>query len=93
MPVHSAAMAERLQRLTETGPDTDMGKLLRSFWQPVAVSQTVKPGSARPLRVMDEDLTLYRGESGRAYLVGGRCAHRLTALHTGWVQGEEIRCI
>lgn len=93
MPVHSAAMAERLHRLTETGPDTDMGRLLRSFWQPVAVSQSVKPGTARPLRVMGEDLTLYRGESGRAYLVAGRCAHRLTVLHTGWVQGEEIRCI
>jgi 5,5'-dehydrodivanillate O-demethylase len=93
MPIHSEAMIERLRRLTETGPETDMGKLLRSFWQPVAVSQSVAPGSARPLRVMSENLTLYRGESGRAYLVAGRCAHRLTTLHTGWVQGEEIRCI
>jgi 5,5'-dehydrodivanillate O-demethylase oxygenase subunit len=89
----SSAMAERLRSLTQTGPDTDMGRLLRKFWQPVAVSHSVKPGTARPLRVMGEDLTLYRGESGRAYLVAGRCAHRLTVLHTGWVQGEEIRCI
>jgi 5,5'-dehydrodivanillate O-demethylase oxygenase subunit len=36
---------------------------------------------------------LYRGESGRAYLVDARCAHRRTHLHTGWVQGEQIRCI
>ena len=36
---------------------------------------------------------VYRGESGRAYLVAGRCAHRLTLLHTGWVQGDEIRCM
>jgi 5,5'-dehydrodivanillate O-demethylase oxygenase subunit len=87
------AMAERLKLLTQTGRDTDMGRLLRLFWQPVAVSHSVKPGQARPLRVMGEDLTLYRGESGAAHLVAGRCAHRRTLLHTGWVQGEEIRCI
>src|SRR6267154_6075296 len=84
---------ERLRLLTETGPGTQMGGLLRKFWQPVAVSNSIKAGTARPLRVMGEDLTLYRGESGRAYLVAGRCAHRLTHLHTGWVQGEEIRCM
>ena len=44
-------------------------------------------GTAKPVRIMGEDLTLYRGESGKPYLVGGRCAHRLTLLHTGWVQG------
>ena len=87
------AMADRLLLLSQTGPDTDMGKLMRRFWQPVALSHAVKPGTAVPLRVMGEDLTLYRGESGRAHLVGGRCAHRLTVLHTGWVQGDEIRCI
>src|SRR5260370_11461290 len=86
-------LAERLKLLIETGRDTDMGRLLRMFWQPVATSHSVTAGQARPLRVMGEDLTLYRGESGRAYLVAGRCAHRLNVLHTGWVQGEEIRCI
>jgi 5,5'-dehydrodivanillate O-demethylase len=85
--------AERLKLLTETGPHTAMGRLLRTFWQPVAVSSSIKTGAARALRVMGEDLTLYRGDSGRAHLVAGRCAHRLTQLHTGWVQGEEIRCI
>jgi 5,5'-dehydrodivanillate O-demethylase len=90
---HPDFMAERLRSLTQTGPDTDMGRLLRKFWQPVAVSASIKSGTARPLRVLGEDLTLYRGESGRAHLVGGRCAHRLTLLHTGWVQGEDIRCI
>jgi 5,5'-dehydrodivanillate O-demethylase len=89
----STARADRLKLLSETGPDTDMGRLLRQFWHPVAVSHGVKPGAARPLRVMGEDLTLYRGESGHPYIVGGQCAHRRTQLHTGWVQGEEIRCM
>jgi 5,5'-dehydrodivanillate O-demethylase len=85
--------AERLAVLPECGPTTDMGRLLRRFWQPVAVAAKLGAGKARALRVLGEDLTLYRGASGAPYLVAGRCAHRRTLLHTGWVQGDEIRCI
>ena len=85
--------ADRLKLLTETSPDTLMGKLLRKFWQPIAISERLRKGTARALRVLGEDLTLYRGESGQPYLVGGRCAHRCSVLHTGWVQGEQIRCM
>lgn len=70
-----------------------MGQLLRRFWHPVGVSEALKPGEAVPVRIFGDDLTLYRGESGAPYLVAGRCAHRCTVLHTGWVQGEDIRCI
>jgi 5,5'-dehydrodivanillate O-demethylase oxygenase subunit len=84
---------EELQLLTQCARGTLMGTLLRSFWQPVALAESVAPGKARFVRVMGEDLTLYRGASGTPYLVGGRCAHRATVLHTGWVEGEEIRCI
>lgn len=89
----NAPKAEEFKLLTETARDTEMGLLLRRFWHPVALSRHIETGSAKPLRVLGEDLTLYRGESGRAYLVGGRCAHRLTVLHTGWVQGDDIRCM
>jgi 5,5'-dehydrodivanillate O-demethylase len=87
------ALVDRLAALTQCGPGTAMGELLRRFWHPVATVETVGKGEAKPLRVMGEDLTLYRGESGRPYLVGGHCAHRRTLLHTGWVQGEKLRCI
>lgn len=70
-----------------------MGTLLRKFWHPVGLSDEIGPGKARPVRVLSEDLTLYRGASGKAHLIGGRCAHRCTVLHTGWVQGEDIRCM
>lgn len=85
--------SDQLQQLTQTAPDTPMGKLLRTFWQPVAVGDSVAAGQARALRVLSEDLTLYRGESGTAYLIGGRCAHRCTVLHTGWVQDDQVRCM
>jgi 5,5'-dehydrodivanillate O-demethylase len=70
-----------------------MGRLLRTFWHPVSTADAVVKGKARSIRIMGEDLTLYRGESGKPYLVSGWCAHRLTRLHTGWVEGEEVRCI
>ncbi|HXP94920.1 MAG TPA: Rieske 2Fe-2S domain-containing protein [Candidatus Binatia bacterium] len=84
---------ERLNVLTQTGPDSDMGKLLRTFWHPIFVSRKLDAGKAVPVRLLSEDLTLYRGASGKPYLVGARCAHRLTVLHTGWIEGEQIRCM
>ncbi len=88
-----ASYAERLGQLTECGPGTAMGRLLRTFWQPFAVSDKLSKGAAIPVKVLGEALTLYRGETNRPYLVAGHCAHRRTQLHTGWVQGDEIRCI
>jgi 5,5'-dehydrodivanillate O-demethylase len=70
-----------------------MGKLLRKFWHPIALVDDLPRGKAQALRILSEDLTLYRGQSGRPYLVGGRCAHRCTVLHTGVIQGEQIRCM
>jgi 5,5'-dehydrodivanillate O-demethylase len=70
-----------------------MGKLLRRFWHPVTSSSKVAPGCAIPTKILGEDLTLYRGKSGKAYLIGSHCAHRRTVLHTGWVEGEQIRCV
>jgi 5,5'-dehydrodivanillate O-demethylase len=87
------ARTTKLSLLPQTGPDTPMGQLLRRFWQPVGVSDRLAKGRAMQVRRFSEDLTLYRGDSGRAYLVGSRCAHRRTVLHTGWVQGEQIRCM
>ena len=75
-----------------TGPGTLAGRYLRRFWQPVGCSHELAAGQALPIRIMDEEFTLYRGASGSAYLVGNRCAHRGTQLSAGWVEGECIRC-
>ena len=85
--------AAQFRLLTEVTAGTPMGTLLRSFWQPVADATRLKPGGTLPVTVMGEDLTLYRGESGKPYLVGGRCAHRCTVMHTGLVREEQISCM
>ncbi len=75
-----------------TGPGTIAGRFLRRFWQPVACSHEIAAGRALPIRIMGEDFTLYRGESGRVFFIGNRCAHRGTQLSAGWVEEDCIRC-
>jgi len=82
-----------LREFARVSPDSTMGQLLRKFWHPVALSREVEVGKAKPIRALGENLALYRGESGTPFIVANRCAHRLTFLHTGWVEGDHIRCI
>ena len=47
--------------------DSPGGKFLRSYWQPIAASEEMPiGGDPLPIRIMSENLTLYRGASGRA---------------------------
>jgi 5,5'-dehydrodivanillate O-demethylase oxygenase subunit len=78
--------------MVHTGPGTLAGRYLRMFWQPVCCSYELPVGRALPIRIIGEDFTLYRGDSGIPYLLGPRCAHRGTQLSAGWVEGECIRC-
>lgn len=72
------------------GPGTPAGTYLRSFWQPVAMSCSIGAGLHR-LTIMNEDLVAYRdGEAVR--LLGNRCPHRGTFLHTGRLAGGRLQC-
>ena len=75
-----------------TGPDTPAGRYFRRFWFPVARLDDVAPGRAKPIQILNEKFTYYRGETGTPHLVGYYCAHRSTQLSTGWVEGDCIRC-
>src|SRR4051794_4400022 len=75
-----------------TGPGTLAGRFLRTFWQPVMRARDLPSGWAKPIQIMGQGYTLYRGEGGTPHLVDFRCAHRGTQLSTGWVEGDQIRC-
>jgi len=75
-----------------TGPGTIGGRYLRRFWHPIYLSRDLAKGRAVPIRVMGEEFTLYRGESGQAYMTVQRCPHRGTQLSTGSVRGEQLSC-
>lgn len=85
-------MQATMNDLVHTGPGTLAGRYLRSFWQPVMRSEDLAAGVAKPLRIMSEDFTIYRGRSGRAQVLAARCPHRQTRLHLGWVEDDDIRC-
>ena len=61
--------------LVETGAGTPAGELLRRYWHPVARSEeaTTRP---REVRLLGEDLVLYRDHSGTPGLLEPRCCHR-----------------
>lgn len=82
---------EENERLTRFGPGTPMGNLLRRYWQPVACSELVTSKPQR-LKILGEELVIYRGASGAPVLMQLRCAHRSVALDYGRVEGDSIRC-
>ena len=68
-----------------------MGALLRRYWHPVGCSEFVTSKPQR-VKVLGEELVLYRGASGTPALMQLRCAHRSLALDYGRVEGDSIRC-
>ena len=79
--------------ITQTGPGTPGGDLLRRYWQPVALSAELKADVPLAVRVMSEDLVLFRGEGGKPALVGRRCPHRQVDLSYGRVEDGGLRCL
>jgi len=59
--------------LVRTGPETLAGRYMRKFWHPVYRAQDLIAGHAKPIRIMSENFTLYRGEGGTPHVVGFRC--------------------
>src|SRR5665213_853991 len=80
--------------LTRTGPGTPCGNLLRRYWQPIALARDVAAGCP-PLhvRIMSEDLVLFRDDRGRLGLLGRQCAQRCADLSYGRVEDGGLRCI
>jgi len=77
--------------LTRVGPGTPCGEFMRRYWQPVGVSSMVGT-TPKKVRVLGEDLVLFRDRRGRAGLLHARCCHRGTTLYYGRVEDEGIRC-
>jgi len=69
-----------------------MGGLLRRYWHPVAAVAELEDAPIKTLRLMGENLVLYRDLSGAYGLVSRRCAHRGADLSNGYVEQIGIRC-
>jgi 5,5'-dehydrodivanillate O-demethylase len=84
--------AEEQEVLTRVGPGTTMGELLRRYWFPVAASSELPAGTTRAVRLLGEDLVLFRMTNGELGLVTERCPHRGASLRCGRVDDEGIAC-
>ncbi|WP_412515289.1 Rieske 2Fe-2S domain-containing protein [Actinomadura madurae] len=94
MPMETAygrAAATHNPELTHVGPGTPAGELFRRYWQPVALlaDATTTP---RKIKILGEDLVLFRTRKGEPGLVHPNCAHRGASLYYGKVEDDGIRC-
>jgi 5,5'-dehydrodivanillate O-demethylase len=60
---------ENSRDFVHTGPETAAGRFMRTFWHPVYVGKDLEPGSAKPIRIMGDDFSLFRGESGNPHVM------------------------
>lgn len=78
--------------LTRVGRGTPMGDLLRRYWQPIAGVSEFRDRTAKPIRLMGEDLVLYRDLSGNFGLVDRHCPHRRADMTFGIAEPCGLRC-
>ena len=83
---------ESNRALTEVGRGTLMGGLLRRYWMPIAAVAELDDNPVKPVRLLGEDLVLYRDGGGHYGLVDRHCAHRRADLSYGWVEECGLRC-
>ena len=84
--------SEKNELLTRVGPGTPMGGLLRRYWMPIAGASEFDANPIKPVRLLGEDLVLYKDLGGRFGLIDRHCPHRRADMSYGWVESAGIRC-
>jgi 5,5'-dehydrodivanillate O-demethylase oxygenase subunit len=75
--------AEQNEMLTQIGAGTPMGNLMRRYWHPIAAASELEDRWTRRVRLLGEDLVLFRDRLGRRGLVAEFCPHRRASLAYG----------
>lgn len=92
--------AEQNELLTRIGPGTACGAVLRSYWQPVALvdefdarlDPRMAQRAVKAVRVLGQDLVLFKDAAGRWGLLDRDCPHRGADLSFGRHEGDGLRC-
>jgi len=77
--------------VVRVGPETPGGRYLRSFWWPVALAEEVRDIPV-PVKILGEELVLFRDLSGQLALLDAHCPHRRASLEYGRIEQRGIRC-
>jgi 5,5'-dehydrodivanillate O-demethylase len=83
---------EQNKALTEVGAGTRMGELLRRYWMPIAAVAELEDTPIKAIRLLGEDLVLYRDRRGTFGLLDRHCAHRRADLAYGMIDDCGLRC-
>lgn len=78
--------------LMQTGAGTRMGELMRRYWQPVAAVGELDEVGVKPIRLLGEDLAIYKDGNGAYGCLERHCAHRRADLSYGIVEQNGLRC-
>jgi 5,5'-dehydrodivanillate O-demethylase len=85
--------AEQNERLTHVGRGTPGGELLRRYWHPVIPAAELTPERPKKcIRLLGEDLVIYREPDGRYGCLAEKCAHRGCSLYYGFLEDGGLRC-
>jgi phthalate 4,5-dioxygenase len=86
---------EENELLTRVGPGTAMGALMRRYWIPAAFSHSIAKPDSAPVRVrlLGENLVLFRDTAGRIGLLDEKCPHRTASLFYGRNEESGLRCV
>jgi 5,5'-dehydrodivanillate O-demethylase len=80
-------------RITRVGPGTPMGEVMRRYWHPISASSELNDGTpTKEVRLLGEDLVLFRSAIGEVGLIEPSCPHRKANLSYGVPEPEGIRC-
>ncbi len=80
------------ETMTRIGPGTPMGMLMRRYWHPIAGVAELDENPVKKVRILCEDLVLYRDRSGNLGLIDEPCPHRRVSMEYGIPEQEGLRC-
>src|SRR5437868_14565697 len=83
------------ETITQVGPGTPMGNLLREYWIPALLSSELPATDSDPVRVMllGEQLIAYRDSNARVGLFAQNCPHRGASLFFARNEESGLRCV
>src|SRR5262249_48331115 len=85
--------AEQNERITRVGPDKPAGWVLRRYWQPAALLDELSGNRPiKAIKLLGEELVIFRDDKGRFGLLGRSCPHRGTDLAYGRLEDGGLRC-
>jgi phenylpropionate dioxygenase-like ring-hydroxylating dioxygenase large terminal subunit len=79
------------EELVLVGPGTPGGEYLRRFWQPLMIAAEIGD-LPRPVKLLGEELVVFRDKGGRVGLLHRYCSHRNASLEFGLVRERGIQC-